>query len=366
MGRIRLILYGPDVNVSSPRAYGGGQGGYTRNMKSYQVLLTDLGLHLTVCSHTIRGQFNYGLLNFLLRSLIDFARLLRAFSNRADYIHVLAQYRGAILREFVVVLLSKLFSVKVVYDIKAGAFIRSYENGSLFYKALVNFILFNSDKILVEGKIYYNFLCSRFNLRSIYFPNFILEKELESAVNRKKDDEVLKCLFVGYFSKNKGACEIIEAMKLLVSGGYNVSLTIVGEVESRFKDDLIRLGESMKLVTTGKLSHEEALSHMRKSHVYLYPSKHLGEGHNNSINEALMFGLIIITSLAGFTGDFLNGKNAHVISDVTASNLYSQIVKVIENYSFSYEKALYGRKLLLSNFTSSVAMKRLPFYRVDL
>ena len=31
----KILLVGPKINVSNKRAYGGGSGGYTRNMKVY-------------------------------------------------------------------------------------------------------------------------------------------------------------------------------------------------------------------------------------------------------------------------------------------------------------------------------------------
>ena len=155
----KILLYGPPFGKVIGKGYGGGTGGYTRNMETYLSSL-ELGEHtMEPLFHTVRGERSGIAESFPARMLVDSLRIIKALVERKpDAIHVLASYRTALWRELVLTILCKVFGVKLLYDIKAGEFIKAYERGSVLYKKVITFIMFTADDFLVEGEIYQDFI----------------------------------------------------------------------------------------------------------------------------------------------------------------------------------------------------------------
>lgn len=155
----KIMLFGPKVNVVNKKAYGGGTGGYTRNMSVYLKYFKYTNIKLVPCFHTIRGEIHFSIFTNPIRLFIDvFSFLLVILKNRINCVHILGQYRGAIVRELLIAMLTKSLGKSLLYEIKAGAFIDAYESGSKYYKKMIDMIIVRTDKILVEGKIYEEFI----------------------------------------------------------------------------------------------------------------------------------------------------------------------------------------------------------------
>ena len=98
---------------------------------------------------------------------------------------------------------------------------------------------------------------------------------------------------------------------------------------------------------------------MSSHNVYAYPTTHSGEGHNNSINEAMMNSLCIVTTHNGFLSDVLGGGLAHHIDKVTADDIYDALkrIKMFPEEANSMTRNAYEK--LKSEYSSNAATKRL-------
>ena len=356
----KILLVGPKINVSNKRAYGGGSGGYTRNMKVYLKYFNSDEFDIIPCFHSIRGEINLGILNGPLRIIYDLFIFLKSFFlNKINGVHILAQYRGAIARELLIVLFANFLQKPVLYEIKAGSFESSYNSKNGIYKFCVKYILNNSKVVLVEGKPYLNFLKNTFNIKSEYFPNVIPNKEIIKKVPQRFKNHRIKLLFVGYAYEGKGVFELYDACNKLYLKGFKIILTIVGELHDDFVNYIKKDDYSNFLNIKGKLNHNQVLIEFKNNDIYCYPSKHPGEGHNNTINEALMSQIIICSTLNGFLGSFINEKNSFPLKKVSAEVIYERIKEIIDNKGLAIEKSILGRNLILRKFNTYQAKKLL-------
>ena len=149
--------------------------------------------------------------------------------------------------------------------------------------------------------------------------------------------------------------------------GVNTELTLIGSEDfefSQFIEDF-SVSNNLKVSRVGKLAHKDVLVHMSKNDVYCYPSQHLGEGHNNSINEAMMFGLAILTTKVGFLPEVL-GDSGFFIDEVDSSHIFLALLQIQLDKFAAREKARRGHQRLLSNYTDSVVYERLELFYKNL
>ena len=352
----KILLVGPKVNVSNKRAYGGGSGGYTRNMKVYLRYFTFDEFEIIPCFQSIRGEINLWILNGPIRLFYDLYQLigcLRKFEIKG--VHILAQYRGAIVREFLIVVISNILNKPILYEIKAGSFKTKYNSSKWFYKYFIKYILSNSKIILVEGKAYINFLKNKFNKECVYFPNVVPNNEIPSNISEKFKEGLTRVLFVGYAYEGKGIFELFNACRELSFRGKKIRLTIVGELHNDFKSYVEDNNSNLIFECKGKLKHQEVLEQFKLNDVYCYPSKHLGEGHNNTINEALMNQMVICSTLNGFLGSFLNEDNSFPLNGACEKEITLRLNEIIENKNLAIDKSKKGRELILSKFNTNAA-----------
>ena len=232
----KVLLYGPPFGRAIAQGNGGGTGGYTRNMQAYISSLELDGAALEPLFHTVRGERSGLLETFVARMIIDCWQITKALiGRRPDAVHAVATYRAALPREVFLAALCRVLGVKLVYDIKAGAFVTSYEQGHAAYRAAVEYVLRSAGAILVEGEAYQQFLTRRFGISSEFFPNFVPVAEVPQAVPERLGGEPLRLLFVGYCYQGKGVQSLLEGCALAAKSGLRCELTLVGEQEARLR-----------------------------------------------------------------------------------------------------------------------------------
>jgi glycosyltransferase involved in cell wall biosynthesis len=351
----KVLLYGPKItDTEMVNAYGGGTGGYTRNMITYLNYYKSSRHQQIPSFHTFRGQLKLD--NFIWRFLIDSTRFLwDIFRNDIDVVHILGQYRTAIVREFMVCSIARLFRKKIVYELKAGAFINWFENTNVLSKFLTHFVFKSSSIILSEGKIYIPYVKDKFRSNIIYYPNYIPEEVIPVKAKTKLQGKELKILFVGYAYKGKGVYELIEGCNIAASKGAKLSLRIIGQEESIFSnwlDDFSRQ-ENFTLIRDGKKPYSDVLESFKTHDIYCYPTKHSGEGHNNTINEAMMNGLIIITTKQGFLDTIITNDNGYSLEDIEPETIAKSILEINNNRDLAIAKGKKARQLLENEFNSN-------------
>lgn len=356
----RILVVGPP-GLSAERVYGGGTGGYTRNMSVYLATLGGKALDLTAFHHSVRGQYrgfgNLGLVR-MVRDTTGF--LFTCLSKRPDAVHVLAQYRGALVREYGQALICRMLRIPFVYDVKAGAFAKSLELGSPRYRSMLGRLIAATDLLFAEGKKTQEVLKATYGREAVYFPNFVPVDEVPDAVPERLAQDVIRVLFVGYCYREKGVFELVEGTRQAARAGVALELDLIGAESPEFTAwiDALPDQDGLAVHRHGKRPHGDVLAAMKKSDVYAYPTCHPGEGHNNSINEAMMHGLVILTTRQGFLGDVLGDGCAYFLDEVSPDAIAAMIGKIFSDRIAAQQAAHDARQRLLRDFTDTAARAR--------
>jgi glycosyltransferase involved in cell wall biosynthesis len=363
---IKVLLIGQPIDKNRIGKVGGG-GGYVRNMRVYLKYFQSSEIEIIPCFHTSRKEYGSNVFSNFFRIFIDLTRFLKCLiAIKPDGIHIMAQYRDALPREVMYLLISKLMNMPIMYEIKAGAFIDAYYERSPLYRKMVKIIVINSKVILVEGKKYINFLKDHFGTTSYYFPNIVPDSELPYPKENILSDDVIKILFVGYCNYDKGVFHLVDACKMFAEDGLYIELNFIGEEHNDFSEYLDNLNinqSNFNVNRFGEQSHDFILKKMTECDVFCYPSFHSGEGHSNSVNEAMMNSMIIISTKNGFLRDILDWDSAYFVNEKSKSDIYNALIEVNNNRVIARNKAINAYNTLKNNYlVSNVIDQMNEFY----
>lgn len=353
----KILLFGPMLNKVEG-AYGGGDGGYTRKMNLYLHHFQSEEFEFVPCYHTVAG--HGGASSLVIRFLKDITNFIKqVIFNKPDIVHILAQYRKASPREFGIVLLSNLFNVPVVYEIKAGVFHNWYPQATSLFRYMLRYCIQKSKIVLCQGMPYVDLIQNEMQVQAVYFPNFVPAEEIPQNVPVKLSAPELRVLFVGYAFADKGVFELVEGCNIAAIH-TSVVLTLIGKEHPDFATwlDQFPTNEKFKINRMGRQSHDVALSHYRTNDIYCYPTRHIGEGHNNSINEAMMYGMVIVTTRQGFMESVL-GDTGYFIDSVSSEDIAMTLIRITDHREEAKQKSLQTRKRLMENFTDNIAFNKL-------
>ena len=352
----KILLIGQPTDKNRKGTVGSG-GGYVRNMRVYLKYFQSENFRIVPCFHTSRKEYGANIFSKFIRFLIDLKRFLHCLVTvRPNGIHIMAQYREALPREVMYIFISKIFNKPVLYEIKAGAFIDAYVDGSKIYKQLVRYSVLNSKIILAEGRQYLDFLMNKFEISGNYFPNVVPDEEVPSVKKNLLTNKIIKILYVGYCYYEKGVFHLVDAVKMLKANNISVELNFVGEEDNDFSEylrEILNTTDKLRINRFGGKPHEFILSKMQECDIFCYPTFHSGEGHSNSINEAMMNTMVIISTRNGFLSDILNEESAYFIKEKSSTDIYSTLMEINNNRKTASEKAINAYNNLKNNYLLS-------------
>jgi glycosyltransferase involved in cell wall biosynthesis len=359
MSRKTILLNGPEIDAKNAFS-GGGQGGMVRNMQQYLEGFRSEEFEQKPCFHSVR-KVGASRFSFVRRLFSDTANVVRHRRN-ADGLHIVSQYRTAIYREFAIVLACTLMRLPVLYEVKAGVFVDWLEKCRFWESWMALFVLRRAKVVLCEGQVYVDYLQNRHGIESHYTPNFVLDDEIPAEVSARLTADVIRVLFVGFCYEGKGVFELVDGCQAASEDGTGIELTLVGQEHedfTRYLDERLDDGLSFTLNRMGRLPHEEVLRLCAANDVFCMPSRHRGEGHTNAVNEAMMYGMVIVSTRHGFLESVLGERCSFFLEELTAGEI-ARVLKLIDaERDEARERAGRARQKLLSSFTGSAAFSRL-------
>jgi glycosyltransferase involved in cell wall biosynthesis len=321
----RVVLWGPYPHKRG--VFGGGIGGYARcNSQMLRSRLTR-SADLRQLSMTVPRFQNRVLAGLYLvpRMILDCIRVLFALLwERPDVLHITALYWRSIYREAFAVALGRLLGVHVVYDVRAGTFVKFADSRGWFGRQLLRLIMNLATEVTVEGQTYLDYIERRFGKKAVWVPNFVLNDDLASFPPAELvppgPGEPFRLAFTGYLIPEKGVDVLLQAGYLL-SKRCPVEITLIGEISERIRADLDRFrglqSEAFVLNTTGRLELPDVLALLREQHVFVFLSRFHGEGHSNAVSEAMAMGLPVVVSRHGFLPDVVTEECGIVVPQQT-------------------------------------------------
>lgn len=159
--------------------------------------------------------------------------------------------------------------------------------------------------------------------------DFWLENRHEKTEARKELKE-LNLIYVGKIMKLKNVPTTVEACEILQERGYDVSLTIVGQILDQSEFNKIKNKPFINYV--GFQSMEEIIKHYRANDIFVMPS--FGETFGLVYVEAMSQGLpVIYTKGQGFDGQFPEGEVGYHVSPKDAVEIADRVELTLNNYN---------------------------------
>jgi len=353
----RVLLVGPSYGVKTA-AYNAGKGGYVRTMQVYLKHFKPAGFELVPCFTSVRQPKEIPGVTVTLRFCSDLARFV-GHVKQADLVHLLASYRRAFPREAAMAYITHLLRKPLIYDIRAGAFINWYGRCTSPVRRACRFVIRSAAAVLCEGRCVKTFVETTFQRPAVYVPSFVPTEEIPDDVPELFTSERLRIAYVGFCYRGKGVFELLDAVVACSRKGLPVQLTLAGQEEPEFcayANRVMSDNPGLPVMRLGPLeTHSEVLDCIRHCDVFCLASDHPGEGHTNVINEAMMYGRVVIVTRHGFLADVLDESSAYFLEEKSTRALVETLERIYADQILARQKASAARQRLLDCFTSKQA-----------
>jgi glycosyltransferase involved in cell wall biosynthesis len=186
---------------------------------------------------------------------------------------------------------------------------------------------------------------------------FSLEKKLDLLAKAPH----IKILFLSRLERTKGIFETLEAFKIILDKGYDVSLSIAGEGSAKKKvSDYLTKNDldNKKVKMLGYIRGENKKEVLHSHQIYCFPT--YGEGMPISLLETMATGMAVITRPVGGIRDFFqHGKMGYMTESKDPFIIAELIEKTILNKKNMIEMARYNHFYARENFLADKVASRL-------
>lgn len=285
------------------------------------------------------------------------------FSSRKDTLAMAIGYGGVMapLDSFIM-RITKILSYKSVFYLKGGGTEKMYEDGSERNRCLFKRSLLNSDLVLTEGETNVDLVnrVTNGSVKTCYMPNYIEEGFFPTEYPAKPDNE-FNILYFGRIDESKNVKLIVEVFNLVAIKYPQATLTVVGKQGTKYANEVDAMIAASpyknRITRIGHSSHDDLAKIMRNQHLFLFPSNEDREGHSNSLNEAMAWGIVPVVSSNNFLPSIVGDKSL-VVDSYDAEDYASIISYLVDNELLGQKsKQMYQR--VSNNFTQRVVESKL-------
>jgi len=251
------------------------------------------------------------------------ARLARTHPE-AGIFHLTGLYKHFAACEILLLLQAKKYGLKTIYDIRAGAMHKHYARLGPVYRWLFRYLLRNADQIMIEGMDYAPFVAQTTQGTAFYLPNHIDTTNLPARMPYDATTP-LRLVYVGRVTLEKGVATAVQTAGLLQASGLACELIIIGPGEAKLISSLTLDYPHVEVQWRGALPAAQVLVALGNAHIFLFPSRHFGEGHSNALTEAMAMGCVPVATDNGFNRTVIGDTGIVLPSDADASSYASAI-----------------------------------------
>jgi len=316
--RKKTLVVGPDLR---------GMGGISRVSR----VLSDSGIfkELNIIYINSATDEEVNQLLFFIRNFLKYLRLIGA-GVRIVYVHVSSG--RSFYRKSCFLLPAIIFRRKVVLHIHPTHFYDFLLSLSGLRKRFALFILRSVGAFVVLTEDMRSRISGMFPGKPVYVLRNPIDPELyEKPGNFSRQSKRL--LYLGWFVRDKGVYDLVDAAEILDSSGIDFELYFHGR---RGKDELAEYVQKKNLDervhVEGWLQHDEKVKTLYQSGMLILPS--YSEGIPNVILEAMVTGTPILSTAEGGLSEVLTDDHNALITEAgNPLKLSSDIMRMIEDDS---------------------------------
>ncbi len=348
-----IIFYAPFGHNIPTECIGGAEVGCLKTLEIYH----KAGFEVQEIDKPARVE---GRVKYLLKmAIVPFKLSVKLCKHRHAPLHIVGFYNKIAKYEYLLVLIGKLFNHKVIYELRNGSMIISYNECNNCYKKTLEKLLTKPDVVLCQGYEYVSFIKEKFGIERSYYPNYIMDEYIKP--NEPRNSDKIKLIYFGRVTKSKNVDITINVLSHLRKNGINAELDIVGKCDAEYQQYLNSIIQSQNLDNSvhmhGRKDFSEIAKLLCSAHYFLFPSEEKQEGHSNSLTEAMGCGVVPIVSRAGFNASIC-GDESLIVDQIDAKAYADKIIEIEKNNLRQYySDKVYNR--ILANFTQSKVAKSL-------
>ena len=293
------------------------------------------------------------------RNLIWFLRLLRLYARwtslmitqKEALIHFnLALSKDSIIRDSPLIFVARLFHKRMIIHIHGGNFLMHKEN-PLWMNSILKVVLSGKNPIIVLSPLEEEELRQRLRLDKLFvLPNCPDLKDAMEFNRTYEQDEILKLLFLGRITENKGIEFIYTALESLRQKGLKFKFIMAGKgpQEKLYVEKFCNLlGADFEF--TGVVSGDKKTDILKNCNVFLLPS--FFEGLPMALIESMSFGLVPVTTEVGSIRYVINnGINGLLVKKYSSEEIVLALEQLSENKMLKQELSRNARQYIFSNY----------------
>jgi glycosyltransferase involved in cell wall biosynthesis len=278
----------------------------------------------------------------------------------------IAQCFGIFYHTTAAVIMKYLYKKKVINRIECAG-----EKGDLRrikkikFRFLITFTWKKVDKLIAISREIYNDLinCGVHKEKIASIPNSV-DTEYFTPSEIKIWKNPFQILFVGRLTEQKGVGVLLEALKNIITKGYNdLLLTIVGDGDLRKELENMALNLDLKKYVTFTGYKMDVMQYYRTSHILVLPSN--WEGLPLVLLEGMACGLPIVASdLRGNREGIEDGINGYLFAPGNKDQLSEKIIFLINYPEKAKHMGQINREKSVTQFsTRTVFNKYVELYK---
>lgn len=354
MKKKEIIFYAPLGRNVPPEKIGGAEAGCRKT----QLIYEKAGISVIILE---KPAVSKGKIRFFLDMLLIPCKLyilLWRYPNAV--LHIVGFYTKIAWFELLLIRIGKITGHKIIYELRNGSMVRTYEEGGDIYKKILKRLLLLPDIVLCQGMEYIDFIQRKWNIRRSYYPNYLMDSYLNGD-NIMRKTHPIKLIYFGRVTESKNVDLIIKVLAIIRKEGIEATLDIIGGCNEKYKAilDKVVLNQHMQdyVFFYGRKPFDFIVEKLRQSHYFVFPSQEKQEGHSNSLTEAMGCGVVPIVSTAGFNVSIC-GNEQLVVKKMDASDYAQKIIEIEHSGLWrKYSQDVYLR--VKNNFSESIVSNSL-------
>ena len=329
-----------------------------------------------------KGKFNISGLTSAVRVL--FKLFVSCVTYRPAIVYfLLSSSKVGFLRDFFVILISKICFCSVIAHYHGSNFRNFYLGQSQWYQWLIRIGLKNIDTLIVQGE------CLKPVFEDLYPADRIkvlhngvpLELIEKSDKTKRNGDQALSLLFISHISFTKGFYELIFAFEELSMEYPDLSLWVAGDLtlnattQSEFLtgnsrefykqhfrfvhekiENFLEKSNEKKIRYFGVVDEKEKCALYEKADIFVLPS--YTEGFPTAVLEAMAFGMPMVVSSVGAMPEILQEEeNALFVPPGDAKILANRIRRLLTDPSLRKRMGEANHRLCRRRYCMSTVQK---------
>ena len=265
---------------------------------------------------------------------ISFIRAIFRFilncSNNCFGVYIHTASHNSFYRKAFFILIGKIFDKPIILHIHSSYFYQFINKSKKLKRNVIFFILARVSVVIVLTHEMQSEMSSILAGKKIYvIRNGIDFKKIKNKFNFIRKQNFI--LYLGRYTKEKGIYDLIDAIKIVINKGYDLTLNLYGENE---KQKIVNYVKKMKLeskiLINDWIDGKKKISVFYQSSFIVLPS--YTEGIPNVIIEAMATQTpIISTEVGGLKEILVDGENAIIIQAGNPRDLSDKIIDLLNN-----------------------------------